>query len=644
MNTITVQYDGVCPIVLPHAETASGQVGTLRVCFRFSAEWARYPIRTAVFWGSGEKICRLLDEADSCEVPSAILKQGGRIRVGAFANETEGEDALRYSGRPAVFDIPEGATPSGTTDAPEDVSMYEQMLYALQKKLDECDIVAVLGSGTPGEGTMAEAGRLYVDTENQSVYACVSAAEDGCTWRQIAGAGEIAALAERLKTLERTASETVLTRQAADFDGVEGGRVYSDKFPTGTVLSQYNTYYRSVQSGEIYYISTTIPENRDYGVAVFFAGDTFVSLVGAYPDVSGTVEEYEVEVPAGATMMRVICRNSSKVEPPSLKRAAAVTTQPDAQAGDLLSPLYYRFEAATQTLYLVSKFDAERDLVIQLAKRGPNQIFEFADFRFAPNKKRCVTSDLTDFSVWEHAYASGGDWHAPFQVKATENADGDLDPSNVQFTGGNHNYLNTGSLDSVPTGRTESVQIYADGRRLTESAGGYATRMEVRWTNLVQGSNTIKATGDGREILRERHVAVWDGREWRETVELTALEDVRLLLWYGLQFQGYTESGLHHLRFYGGTNRGLYAAPTVAESGGKSGSCVRAYGDTAEILMFYDPGMDLGTGCLHAGDSSTLFTGGDKVYCRIVDGENVLASGESVSFSGGYRFHPTTEA
>jgi chromosome segregation ATPase len=99
-------------------------------------------------------------------------------------------------------------------------------------------------------------------------------------------------------------------------------------------------------------------------------------------------------------------------------------------------------------------------------------------------------------------------------VRATENADGD-DIESTYFTGGNHQYNNQGSGSSA-TARSLSLRFFVDGREVM-SEKGYANKIEIRWTNNVQGYNTRKADGTGREILQERHRLIFNGIEWTET-------------------------------------------------------------------------------------------------------------------------------
>ena len=77
-------------------------------------------------------------------------------------------------------------------------------------------------------------------------------------------------------------------------------------------------------------------------------------------------------------------------------------------------------------------------------------------------------------------YNNSTDWFGPFVLEALSNIDGD-DINNRTYTGGNHNYNNTGSMDSTATARNLSLSYYADGKELADGDRGFCSFIEISY-------------------------------------------------------------------------------------------------------------------------------------------------------------------
>ena len=114
--------------------------------------------------------------------------------------------------------------------------------------------------------------------------------------------------------------------------------------------------------------------------------------------------------------------------------------------------------------------------------------------------------------------SSETDIFSPHIVKAVNNADGDNLNENGShreyFTGGNHQYNNSGS-GSTATARCESFSVTDLGHKVV-----------VKWTNYIQGYNTTKVDGSGREIMREDvRLDIANGMIYAD-IRHTALENI----------------------------------------------------------------------------------------------------------------------
>ena len=277
------------------------------------------------------------------------------------------------------------------------------------------------------------------------------------------------------------------------------------------------------------------------------------------------------------------------------------------------------------------KYDNSNDIRVTFGKRGGNNIFDLKSMLKIPNDNQIVTSNQSGNSF----YVSSTDTFGPYVVRAINNEDGD-NIVDGHFTGGNHNYNNDGTTGIYSaTGRTSEIKIKVDGVN-RESISDYANHIDIYWINYIQGYNTKKADGSGREILKETYHLSFDGNKFYVENFIEALEDIEIKLYYGMQLS------------YGPWNdKLLYINSTVRSwQDGKGGhygmgkKCNRIKfkkgNDYAEMFMSYD-----GIGDKELNDKSygALTMNYGKAYFVPINIPTIFNKGDIITFNGYYKFY-----
>lgn len=222
----------------------------------------------------------------------------------------------------------------------------------------------------------------------------------------------------------------------------------------------------------------------------------------------------------------------------------------------------------------------------------------------------------------------------PVIVGAVNDIDGDN--TSHWFTGQNHAYGNV-SEGVTPTMREVSCNVDVDGTPV--GLGELAVRGKVctiAVVNMVQGFNTCKADGTGREIIKQKISVRCSNDKCSVRVEYLALEDV---VFYNIPGFG----------MYGAPNTGrkfrLIGSLTRAESYDYDGTAISpAAGDhKVNALNFSRNGMalevrmkDVGLGnmLLNTTENNAYSTTANKVYTRLTasDTEFHLPEGGLLAF------------
>ena len=256
--------------------------------------------------------------------------------------------------------------------------------------------------------------------------------------------------------------------------------------------------------------------------------------------------------------------------------------------------------------------------IIQLTLKptGGNNLFDFSSFAYKISDNAALSDLESGFSL---VSAGDTDWHAPFQIQSVNNVDGDNISDGVYrvyFTGGNHQYNNSGG-GSTSTARLVSLAFFVDGKSVSDFKG-YCTNIRIEWVNNVQGYNTTKADGTGREILQERHIMELGVGEIKERIVLTPLEDIKISLWYGVQ--AFAQS-VNSIEFIGSDNRQTTNSANI-NSISKRCRRMQLNRDSISVGIEIDESLDLGTrDKVTANNNFGAFRSGsgDKYYCQIIN-------------------------
>lgn len=291
------------------------------------------------------------------------------------------------------------------------------------------------------------------------------------------------------------------------------------------------------------------------------------------------------------------------------------------------------FKVGEGSITLSTKYDADRDIQYVLERKGGNNLFDFHNIYIYENSSKVpMIHAISDSNLF---ISGGGDWHSPFQISAVNNANGDQTDKTTYFTGGNHQYNNTGSGSSA-TASQVSLEFLADGILLSSGDVGYANSVTMIWVNNVQGQNTTKANGSGREILQERHKMIFDGYEFCSHVELVPLENITCKLWYGFQI---FNDAYEKVQYVDGTDRSPKDFTVYSGSGDATTSLVRMWdsdGNCAEMQV--DTTFDLGKRLFYSGTTSIFSETYGKSYCSIINKSTTMNTGCVYSLNGVYRF------
>ncbi len=283
---------------------------------------------------------------------------------------------------------------------------------------------------------------------------------------------------------------------------------------------------------------------------------------------------------------------------------------------------------------VVAPYSTSENLVMNFGRKGPNNIFEFTSF----GTTNVVYRDSNAFvsSNYRQKMLSSTDMFGPYYVDATS------DPyTSGPFTGGNHGYMNSGSTSdpaNTPTGRTVYIDIYADGEKVEVGFEGLVNEIEVRWENRVQGRNTVKPDGSGREILKEEYTMILDGKKLNVHNVITPLEEVRMPNYYGLQMTAWFDT----VEYLNAKTPGPFAVgtSTATDQNCREGLYEK---DGLYCKMYMLP---VGIGNFeHLPDGkASIFTADyGKSYFYLLNDNCIFPANEPVEFRGGYQFYYVEE-
>ena len=313
-------------------------------------------------------------------------------------------------------------------------------------------------------------------------------------------------------------------------------------------------------------------------------------------------------------------------------------------------PMYVSIE--NNVIEMTYKYGTSYDMTVQMQKQGGldpddqpvggNQLFDFCRWYLTSNPSSVPTSNPDTSSYYK---INGTDYFGPYRVRAVNNPTGDM-AANDDFTGGNHQYNNSGS-GSTPTARTASIVFTVDGKTVTSYAG-YAREIKIDWVNYVQANNTKKSDGTGREVLTEHYTVKFDGKRFNVENVIEALEEINIYTYYGMQaLQMYSASGLVDPLYYLGSKAEKARQPrnTITSAVDKYCREMMFVGQTDVLDMFME---DVGLGdfayATLTGSDSSAFSSTGKLYFNLINKSSsdglILQDGDIIYYRGWYEFYP----
>jgi len=375
--------------------------------------------------------------------------------------------------------------------------------------------------------------------------------------------------------------------------------------------------YKWVNNKDNKEVEGTFEVNKAYALEVVLKAKKHAKFENALPYVDNAVLiSGDIDANAGGTMtVRALF--------PSV-----TTPVPDAP--------YFLKVKDNGSFSVVAPYSESENVVINFARKGPNNLLEISSFgTVSIAYKNAEALNAPEYHQKMNSYT---DMFGPYIVDAT------ADPAaSGPFTGGNHGYMNSGSTSdpaNTPTGRCVYVDVYADGQKINGAFEGLVDEIEVKWENRVQGRNTCKADGSGREILKEEYTMVMDGEKLNIHNNITALEEITIGNYYGLQMTPWFGT----VEYINGSTPGPY---NIGTSSAGSTKCNEALfeKDGMYVKMFMLPMIGMGDfRYANPNRNGSVFNdagSSSKAYCNMIGGSGAvtLAANESIEFSGGYQFY-----
>lgn len=273
------------------------------------------------------------------------------------------------------------------------------------------------------------------------------------------------------------------------------------------------------------------------------------------------------------------------------------------------------------------KYSPKEDRVIELKRVGLNKLFSFSMlYRIDSEKDTTFPSGILDGLTTVQTFDT--DIIGPIMVSAENNEDGD-DPI-AAFTGGWHGFNRDQS--GSPTARHVSLQVWVDGKMVKDTFKGYTNDLVIETTSNIQGFNTKKKDGSGREIIQQKVKMTFNEGRADVHIKMIPLEKVRIHTYYGLQTalsQLYANSSI---RYESGDSPEWKDTSSGPNDSGPKGKYPNVYRMTAknkhndEVLVWLDTKYGLGKRLNVRDNYPAAFFVGYKSYFNLINGVPLIIS------------------
>lgn len=294
------------------------------------------------------------------------------------------------------------------------------------------------------------------------------------------------------------------TQSTLDYSSVLTDTVYST-FSWNITLSGFKTTVFEVNPLDKINVTTTIPGNTYYVPGIFL--DEEYRPVGYIMEygTNGSTREVSVDTLVPPNTKYLYCCSASAVNPVVKKYMLSDVS------GSGIKTMTASY--SDNTLSITNNINGNN---LTFKNFGGNNLFMIYSYKIGNQTIQTYTDMIP----------------APYIVKAVNNANGDKE-SQI-FTGGNHQWNNQGS-GSTATARQVSLAIYCDDTQLIANSSLSCNNVKIVETNRVQGWNTCKEDGTGREILEEKIIFNFDGKLLKVKNIITPLEEIIIQRYYGIQ-------------------------------------------------------------------------------------------------------------
>lgn len=309
-----------------------------------------------------------------------------------------------------------------------------------------------------------------------------------------------------------------------------------------------------------------------------------------------------------------------------------------ANADDLKEKQYVTVNMPDEFVRVQYVYTPNEDRVIELSRVGLNKLFSFSKL-------------YKIYSVQDAIYQSGKmnnlstvqvfdtDIIGPIMVSAENNENGD-DPI-AAFTGGWHGFNRDQS--GSPTARHISLQVWVDGKIVKDTFKGYANDLVIETTSNIQGFNTKKKDGSGREIIQQKVKMTFNEGRVDVQIKMIPLEKVRIHTYYGLQTalsQLYANSSIRYESGDSPEWKDTSSGPNDSGPKGKYpnvNSMIARNKSNDVIVAWLDTKNGLGERLNVSDTYPAAFFVGYKSYFNLVNGIPLTISpGQTAEVSGGF--------
>lgn len=273
--------------------------------------------------------------------------------------------------------------------------------------------------------------------------------------------------------------------------------------------------------------------------------------------------------------------------------------------------------------------------------------------------RRKTGNNLPDFAGWIRSDANSGaatanilsssaDFLSPSVVFAVNNVDGDFPAfSTRHLTGGWHTYGGTTNTNASATARNILYTVHCDGKEVLANESLECQRAVINIINRLQGSNTEKEDGSGREIIEQHfEITFTEGFKCKIRGRITALEDVLYSIYYGISSILIPQKPFY---FFGCHAKRGKQIPATESNRCDDKNCyeVLQMGDNDIFRMGFNPTVDLGK--LYANNwLHSAIAGSGKAYMVLIaddanhnqDSMLSLHKGDSIFWEGYFELTP----